>query len=69
MVSLSMTSKSLTMSVNSSKLILPSQSLSALMMVLSTSCYSCTSLRLLPTIILSTVKSSPFEMYPSLLIS
>jgi hypothetical protein len=38
---------------------------SALMMVRSTSCWSCRSVRLLPTIILRTVKSSPLVMKPS----
>lgn len=47
---------------NSSKDILPSPSLSALIMVLSTICWSCVSFRLLPTIIFSTWKSSPLEM-------
>jgi hypothetical protein len=36
-----------------------------LMMVRSTSCCSCRSVRLLPTIILSTVNSSPLVMNPS----
>ena len=69
MVSLSMTSRSLTISVNSSKLIFPSKSLSAFMIVLSTNCCNYTSLRLFPTIILSTMNSSPLEMNPSLLMS
>lgn len=55
--------------LNSSKEIFPSKSLSALIIVLSTSCYNYTSVRLVPTIIFSTVNSSPFEMYPSLLMS
>ncbi len=37
----------------------------ASMMVLSTICWSCWSLRLFPTIILSTRNSSPLEMSPS----
>lgn len=47
---------------NSSKDILPSPSLSAFIMVLSTICWSCVSFKLLPTIIFSTWKSSPLEM-------
>lgn len=42
---------------------------SALMIVRSTSCCSCRSVRLFPTIIFSTVKSYPFEMNPSLSMS
>ena len=48
-----------TILVDYSKLVLPSLSKSASMMVLSTICYSCWSLRLLPTIIFSTMNSSP----------
>mmetsp|Transcript_21178 Transcript_21178/g.55074 ORF Transcript_21178/g.55074 Transcript_21178/m.55074 type:complete len:219 (-) Transcript_21178:88-744(-) len=51
--------------MNSSKEIFPSLSLSASMMVLSTICCSCTSVKFAPTIIFNTVKSSPFEMNPS----
>lgn len=47
---------------NSSKDILPSPSLSALMMVLSTICWSWVSFKLFPTIILRTWKSSPLDM-------
>ena len=47
---------------NSSKDILPSPSLSALMMVLSTICWSCVSFRLLPTIIFRTWNNSPLDM-------
>ena len=68
-VSLSMTSRSLTIKVNSSKLILPSKSLSALIMVLSTNCYNYTSFKLFPTLIFRTVKSSPFDIKPSLFMS
>lgn len=64
-VILILTSVFSTILVNSSKLILPSRSLSASMIVLSTICCSYTSFRLLPTIIFSTMNSSPFEMYPS----
>ena len=54
---------------NSANDILPSISSSALIRVRSTSCWICSSFRFVPTIILSTLKSSPFEMKPSLLIS
>ena len=53
------------MAQNSSKSILPSCSLSAQSRVLFTTCCSCSSFRLLPTIILSTWESSSVDMKPS----
>lgn len=43
----------------------PTITRSAFIIVLSTSCCSCRSVRLFPTIIFSTVNSSPFVMNPS----
>lgn len=42
---------------------------SAFIIVLSTSCCNCKSVKLLPTIIFNTVNNSPFVMYPSSSIS